>query len=99
MCFIMASSTSGTPLSANKRKRGELQLLADTTNTPTSKRVALHLILGGLKKSASSTLSLGRAYIYAEIELRVDRVAHIFMLKDTLTEKANSPDDIESITR
>ncbi len=61
--------------------------------------LALHLSLGGLKKSASLTLSPRRAYIYAEIELRVDRVAHIFMLKDTLTEKANPPDDIESITR
>ncbi len=28
----MASSTSGTKLSANKRKRGELQLLSDITN-------------------------------------------------------------------
>ena len=28
----MASSTSGTTLSANKRKRGELQLLSDITN-------------------------------------------------------------------
>ncbi len=34
----MASSTSGTTLSAHKRKRGELQLLADITNTPTGKR-------------------------------------------------------------
>ncbi len=33
----MASSTSGTPLSANKRKLGELQL-ADITKTPTGKR-------------------------------------------------------------
>ncbi len=35
------------------------------------------------------TLSPRRAYIYAEIELHVDRVVHIFMPKDTLTEEAN----------
>lgn len=34
----MASSTTGTPISANKRKQGELQLLADITNTPTGRR-------------------------------------------------------------